>query len=194
MPHVQSALGVPLNWTWYSLEVTAAFTGLAGTGDGFRQSNVPNLEYLLDHGVKVALIHGDRDYTCPWTGGEALAKAVPWKGQGGFVAAGYQQLQGLGRAAKGGVGKQYGRLSFTRVFESGHQVSAYAPETVFKIFNRTAFDKDVVTGIETIGPDYQTIGPTDSRGWKANMPGPFRNVCMVEGNFSPSGIFATPDW
>ncbi|KIX07449.1 uncharacterized protein Z518_02102 [Rhinocladiella mackenziei CBS 650.93] len=193
-PDVQSALGVPLNWTWYSNEVASAFTGLAGTGDAFRQSNLPNLEYLLNEGVKTALIYGDRDYTCPVTGAEMLAKAVPWKNRKGFADAGYQELKGLSQSAKGGVAKQYGRLSFTRVFESGHQVSAYAPEAVFTIFDRTIFNKDVVTGGKGVGPDYHTTGPKESSGWKSKLPGPFQDVCMVEGNFSSSRSFAAPDW
>ena len=172
------------------MEVTTVFGSLQGTGDAFRQSNLPNLEYLLDSGVKIALIYGDRDYTCPWTGGESVAKVTKWKNQKGFLAAGYQDIQGLGQNAKGGVVKQHDRLSFARVFESGHAVSAYAPETVFTVFNRTIFGKDVVTGTESIGPNYRTTGPTDSRGWRTKLPTPIRDVCMVEGEFLPSNIFA----
>jgi carboxypeptidase C (cathepsin A) len=188
---IQSALGVPLNWTWYSLEVTDAFDE---TGDAFRQSNMPNLEYLLNDGVKIALIYGDRDYTCPGTGAETLAKMVPWKGQQAFADAGYQELQGLMPSAKGGVAKQYGQLSFTRIFESGHQVSAYAPEAVFTVFNRTIFNRDVVTGKVNVSPNYHTHGPKESSGWKSQLPGPFVDVCMVEGEFSSSRTFTTPDY
>lgn len=190
-PDVQSALGVPLNWTWYSLGTTTAF---GGTGDAFRQSNMANLEYLLDDGVGIALIYGDRDYTCPITGAEALAKEMAWTGQRDFADAGYQELEGLSATAKGGVAKQYGRLSFTRIFESGHQVSAYAPETVYTVFNRTIFDRDVVTGKVAVDPRYSTRGPKESSGWSNKLPGPFVNVCMVSGNFSSSRSFATPDY
>ncbi|OJJ45188.1 hypothetical protein ASPZODRAFT_17403 [Penicilliopsis zonata CBS 506.65] len=188
-PHVQAALGVPLNWTWYSLDVTDAFDD---TGDAFRQSNLPNLEYLLRNNVKTAFIYGDRDYTCPGTGAETLAKTVAWKGQQGFIDAGYQELQGLSAGAKGGVAKQYGLLSFTRVFESGHQVSAYAPETVLTVFNRTIFNLDVVEGKVPVSADYYTRGPKESSGWKSQIEGPFVDVCMVEGNFSSSTLFSTP--
>lgn len=166
----------------------------AGTGDAFRQSNMPNLEYLLNDGVKTALIYGDRDYTCPGTGAEALAKAVTWDGRQGFADAGYQELAGLSASATGGVAKQYGQLSFTRVFESGHQVSAYSPETVFAVFNRTIFNRDVVKGEVAVGSDYHTQGPKESSGWKSQLPGPFVNVCMNAGNFSSSSSFAGPDY
>ncbi|KAK5197367.1 hypothetical protein LTR92_003306 [Exophiala xenobiotica] len=185
---IQSALGVPLNWTWDSNVITALFgfvpdSPIKPTGDAFRQAGMPDLEYLLHEGVNVAMIFGDRDYRCPWTGGEATTKSVSWRNQKGFLAAGYQELQGLGKGAKGGVVKQYGQLSFTRVFDSGHSVSAYAPEAVFRIFNRTTFGKDVATGQKISGADYHTTGPTDSWGWRNKMPPLIQDSCMVEGKF-----------
>ncbi|KAH8878619.1 alpha/beta-hydrolase [Thozetella sp. PMI_491] len=190
-PDVQSALGVPLNWTWYCIGAANAF---AGTGDSFRQSNMPNLEYLLNDRVKTALIYGDRDDTCPKTGAETLARAVSWEGRKGFADAGYQELGGLSASATGGAAIQYGQLSFTRVFETGHQVSAYSPETVFTIFNRTIFKRDVVSGKVTVKFDYRTQGPKESSSWKSQLLGPFVNVCMVSGNFSSSTSFAAPNY
>ncbi|KIX03055.1 uncharacterized protein Z518_06605 [Rhinocladiella mackenziei CBS 650.93] len=189
--HVQSDLGLPLNWTWDSQVVTTIFgfnfnAPQNGTGDAFRQAGMPNLEYLLQNGVKMAFLYGDRDYRCPWTGAEATAKAAKWENQKGFNAAGYQELQGLSKDTHGGVVKQYGQLSFTRVFDSGHSLSAYAPETVFRVFNRTMYGKDVATGSTVIGPDYHTTGPTDSWGWRNKMPKVFQNTCIVEGKFRPS--------
>ena len=32
-----------------------------GTGDAFRTAGMKNVEYLLDHDVRVALVYGDRD-------------------------------------------------------------------------------------------------------------------------------------
>lgn len=189
-PKIQSALGLPLNWTWDSDVVTAVFgfpttLPLNGTGDGFRQAGLDNINYLLQNDVKIAMLYGDRDYRCPWTGAETTAKAANWTNSAGFLAAGYQPLQGLSQDAKGGVVKQYGQLSFTRVFDSGHSLSAYAPETVFRVFNRTTFGKDVVSGATVIGPDYHTTGPTDSWGWRNKMPAnaPFNDTCIVEGKF-----------
>lgn len=164
---------------------------IPATGDSTRQAGMANLEYLLGDGVKVAMIFGDRDYRCPWTGGEATAKAASWKHQKGFLAAGYQELQGLtSQGAKGGVVKQFGQLSFTRVFDSGHSVSAYAPEAVFRVFNRTTFDKDVVSGQKAVGDGYHTTGPTDSWGWRNKMPAPIQNTCIVEGKFLPENPWA----
>ncbi|KAJ9628173.1 hypothetical protein H2204_009433 [Knufia peltigerae] len=200
LPEVQSSLGLPLNWTWDSNVITALLGfvpdgPIPGTGDSSRQAGLVNLEYLLGDGVKVAMVFGDRDYRCPWTGGEATAKAASWKHQNGFVStAGYQELQGLvSKNAKTGVVKQFGQLSFTRVFDSGHSVSAYAPEAVFRVFNRTTFGKDVVSGQKVVGDDYHTTGPTDSWGWRNKMPPPIQDTCMVEGKFLSVNPWAAVD-
>lgn len=185
---VQSALGVPLNFTYDSSVITAVFGfptpyQILGTGDAFRQAGLRNVEYLLANDVQIAMVFGDRDYRCPWTGGEATAKAARWKNQQGFLAAGYEEIQGLSPAALGGVVKQYGRLSFSRVFDAGHAVSAYAPEAVYRIFMRSMFGKDVATGGQVAGCGYRTTGPTDSLGWRNRLPEDLPQTCMVAGQF-----------
>lgn len=185
---VQSALGVPLNFTYDSDIVTANFGfptphQIVGTGDAFRQAGMKNIEYLLRDGVKVAMVFGDRDYRCPWTGGEATAKAAQWKNQEGFLAAGYEEIQGVSDG-NGALVKQYGQLSFSRVLDSGHAVSAYAPEAVYRIFMRSMFDSDIATGKTHIGPEYHTTGPTDSWEWRNILPEQLPETCMVGGNFT----------
>jgi hypothetical protein len=203
-PEVLASLGVPVNWTYDSNMITSLYGfpsdwpfPINGTGDAFRQAGLPELEYLLGEGVKVALVYGDRDYRCPWTGGETTAKAAQWEHQTGFLAAGYERIQGLGEKSEstslnvsttdtGGVVKQYGQLSFSRIFNAGHSVNAYAPETVFRIFNRTMFGHDVVSGVVAANAtDYHTTGPTDSWGWRNTLPPLIQDTCMVEGKFLP---------
>ena len=62
---VQGALGVPVNFTESTNGVYAAFQA---TGDyarkDIRGGQLADLAYLLDKGVKVALMFGDRDYAC----------------------------------------------------------------------------------------------------------------------------------
>ena len=73
----QRALGVPLNFTGLSVSVSEGelFTFFTGwrltchlafgiTGDFGRPGNLENLGKLLDRGVKVSLIYGDRDWQC----------------------------------------------------------------------------------------------------------------------------------
>jgi carboxypeptidase C (cathepsin A) len=61
--HVQRAMGVPLNWTQSSSTVSTAFRSI---GDYPRDGWLDDLAFLLDNGIKVALVYGDRDYACNW--------------------------------------------------------------------------------------------------------------------------------
>lgn len=62
---VQAALGVPINYTQSTNGVYYAFQN---TGDyartDIRGGQLNDIAYLLDNGIKVALIYGDRDYAC----------------------------------------------------------------------------------------------------------------------------------
>lgn len=60
-PHVQQGLGVPLNWTQSNSAVSRAFRGI---GDYPRPGWKEDLAYLLEEGIKVTLVYGDRDYAC----------------------------------------------------------------------------------------------------------------------------------
>jgi hypothetical protein len=58
---VQAALGVPLN---YTESVTSVFEAFQITGDYPRGGFLEDLAYILDQGIKVAMVYGDRDYVC----------------------------------------------------------------------------------------------------------------------------------
>lgn len=114
---VQQALGVPVNLTGDSLLSNNVLT--YETGDLARTAGMESVNYLLEKGVKVAMIYGDRDYRCPWNGGEKLSLVAEWPGAENFKNAGYEYVQ-TNSSYQGGVVRQYGNLSFTRVFQSGH--------------------------------------------------------------------------
>ena len=61
---VQKDLGVPVNFTANS-NLLSTYIAFAA-GDPYRRAGMKDVEYLLEQGVKIALIYGDRDYTCPW--------------------------------------------------------------------------------------------------------------------------------
>lgn len=159
-PHVQAGLGVPLNWTQSNSAVSTAFRGI---GDYNKPGWKEDLGYLLDSGIKVALVYGDRDYACNWYGGELLSLAIPYEHSEDFASAGYTPVV-VNDTYIGGQVRQYGNLSFTRVYEAGHEVPAYQPETAFKIFQRALFNFDIATGnVSTIeNPDYATTGPDNT--------------------------------
>lgn len=58
---VQEALGVPVNFTLSAESVVMNM--LYGTGD-LVMPTYETLEYILDAGVGVAFVYGDRDFDC----------------------------------------------------------------------------------------------------------------------------------
>ncbi|SMR43760.1 unnamed protein product [Zymoseptoria tritici ST99CH_3D1] len=169
---VQRELGVPLNFTANSNNVFSAFYA---NGDPFRTAGMKSIEYLLSIGVKVAMIYGDRDYTCPWNGGEQLSLQANWTGAEIFRGAGYASIRTTS-CDSGGVVRQHGSLSFSRVFDAGHDAAAYQPQLVHQIFDRVMRDQDVASGTQdTSGSDgsrYATAGPSSVFGWKNVLPEP----------------------
>ncbi|KAF2772730.1 secreted carboxypeptidase-like protein [Teratosphaeria nubilosa] len=156
---VQKALGVPVNFTEAGSPVAEAFEG---TGDMAKGHLVEDLAYILDHGVKVALIYGDRDYACNWAGGERTSLKIPWSRQRHFARAGYTPLI-LSAFHAGGLVRQASNLSFTRVYQAGHLVPAYQPEAAYAIFMRALRSTDIATGTADLrGEAYATGGRGDA--------------------------------
>lgn len=91
-----------------------------------------SIAYLLEQGVRVALIYGrlyfsqngweaeltpptgDRDYICNWLGGETSSLTVNYTNADDFQSAGYQDIKVNGSYIGGQV-RQYGRFSFSRI-------------------------------------------------------------------------------
>ncbi|KAK7180819.1 carboxypeptidase S1 [Paraphaeosphaeria sporulosa] len=158
-PWVQEGLGVPLNWTQSNSAVSVAFRSI---GDYPRPGWKEDLAYLLEEGIKVTLVYGDRDYACNWYGGELLSLAINYSNTENYHSAGYAPVQ-VNESYIGGQVRQYGNLSFTRVYEAGHEGPAYQPETNYRIFTRALFNFDIATGniSTTENPDYATEGPNN---------------------------------
>ncbi|KAK5164390.1 uncharacterized protein LTR77_010086 [Saxophila tyrrhenica] len=177
-PHVQAALGVPLNWTQSSGAVSEAFRSI---GDYVRPGWIEDLAYLLDNGIKVTLAYGDRDYACNWIGGEAVSLAINYSSTADFHAAGYAPIQ-TNSSYEGGQVRQYGNLSFSRVYEAGHEIPSYQPETAYRIFTRALFNKDIATGTEPTysdGAAYQSSGLSDTWSIKNELPAQPLHFCYV---------------
>ncbi|KXH49692.1 serine carboxypeptidase [Colletotrichum nymphaeae SA-01] len=149
----QNALGVDLNYTSSNL----LYTAYTLSGD-FAVGYLPDVEKLLELDVQVSLVYGDADYICNWLGGEALSLTANWSGAEKFRDAGYTSLMVDGEAY--GETRQYGKLSFTRVWNAGHEIPYFQPAAAFQIFNRTSNRFDIATGQIRINPDstYQTNG------------------------------------
>jgi len=165
--HVQDALGVDLNYTEANNNVYYAFQS---TGDEVYGYFLRDVEELLDAGIRVALYYGDADYICNWFGGEAISLAAKYADQDDFADAGYAKLMVDGHY-RGDV-RQYGRFSFTRVFESGHLVPYYQPEASLALFYRVINHLDVATGQTKITSTYSTKGPANSTHQEPFVPLP----------------------
>lgn len=178
---VQKALGVPVNHSFASPAVGEAFDR---TADWAKGGLVEDIAYILDHGVKVTLMYGDRDFACNWIGGETASLEVPWSYQEDFSKAGYTPLV-ISPVHSGGLTRQYGNLSYSRVYQSGHMVPSYQPEVAYEIFMRAVTGRDIPTGTIDLqqaaaeGKQYSTEGPGDTW-WMRNdvLPSPPRE-CYI---------------
>lgn len=173
-----AAIGSPVNYTETNTQVVKAFTS---TGDYERQGYVPDIAALLNAGIRVGFMYGDRDYICNWLGGEAISLAVATQAGGSyptlFRAAGYAPII-TNTSYIGGVVRQYGNLSFSRIYDAGHSVPAYQPETAFEVFARIMSGTSVSTG-EIINPAvYNTTGPANAT-YTASLPASPTNTCWL---------------
>ncbi|KAF8476863.1 Alpha/Beta hydrolase protein [Kalaharituber pfeilii] len=174
---VQSFIGVPINYTQSSSYVYKAFSQ---TGDMPRGGELDDIAYLLERGVRVALIYGDRDYICNYMGGQAVSLAIKYSHSAEFAAAGYEDVQ-VNSTFVGGQVRQYGNFSFTRVYQAGHLVPAYQPETAFTIFDRLIHGKSLATG-ENINTSGNNIYSTRGKNYTDTgliPPPPPAPVCYV---------------
>jgi len=146
-----------------------------------RGNALSSLGRLLDKGVKVSLVYGDRDYQCNWLGGEQASLSIESASVPSekFQEAGYAKIE-TNDSYTGGFVRQLGSLSFARVFEAGHAgmednlpfpsipdklvlltpttVPYYQPETAYQIFQRVMFNKDVATGKAEAAAEYSSTG------------------------------------
>ncbi|KYK57564.1 hypothetical protein DCS_04575 [Drechmeria coniospora] len=147
---VLAAIGSPVNFTLTSNAVYDNF--YYKRGDRARGGNIDRLAKLLNSGIRIGLMYGDRDFMCNWVGGEAVSLKIAQTAGGEyaamFPAAGYAPIA-TNTTYTGGEVRQYGNLSFSRVFQSGHAVASYQPETAFSIFSRIMAGKSISTG-ETV--------------------------------------------
>ena len=168
MPSTQDALGVDTNYTGFSnLEVYFAFQQ---TGDFVYPNFLYDLEHILNSSVRVSLIYGDADYICNWFGGEAVSLAAQHTNTDQFNAAGYVPMMVDG--VEYGETREYGNFSFTRVYESGHEVPYYQPIAALQLFNRTINHFDMATGMQKVTADLGTQGEPSATHTESFVPLP----------------------
>ncbi|KAM5477095.1 hypothetical protein MauCBS54593_000366 [Microsporum audouinii] len=168
---VQEALGVPANHTDPSYTVEHVFNV---TGDYVRSDkggHLLDIANLLDAGVKVAMVYGDRDFICNWVGAENVSLSIDYKDAKNFRKAGYTDVFTDGSNIPKAQVRQHGLFSFTRVFQAGHMMLAYQPQVGYEIFRRAMFNMDIATGTVTEGiENYSTQGETNSTHAEPPLP------------------------
>lgn len=103
----QQALGVFTNWTLNNVVSHGSF---GPTGDDAR-SVLGAVTDLVKRGIYVVMYAGDRDYTCNWLGGEAVAERIDAPG---WRASGYANISTSDGLVHGQV-KQSGNFAFARM-------------------------------------------------------------------------------
>jgi carboxypeptidase C (cathepsin A) len=175
---VQAAIGAQVNYTDSSNTVFNAFLS---TGDINRDDPLPALAALLKSNIRVALLYGDADYICNWMGGEAVSEALAQSVDTyatNFPTSGYAEIV-VNSSYVGGVVRQYGNLSFARIYNAGHQVPSYQPETAFTIFTRIIQGTSVATGERVDRSSFRTIGPFQSLKSSKAPPPSASPVCWI---------------
>ncbi|KAH8888454.1 serine carboxypeptidase [Thozetella sp. PMI_491] len=171
---VLEALGVPVNHSGTSRPVSDVFQT---TFDIVHGGFLDAIAYLLDSGVKVHMMYGDRDFACNWIGGELASLAIPYSRSAQFANTGYSAL--LTPDGISGQTRQLGNYSFTRVFQAGHEVPSYQPAAAYEIFMRATFNRDIATGLIPVTDQLETIGPKDTWHIKNTPPEMPEPKCYV---------------
>lgn len=171
-----NALGVDVNYTQSNNEVYFAFQQ---TGDFVWPNFLEDLEDILSRPVRVALIYGDADYICNWFGGEAISLAAKHKHSKLFQEAGYAPF--LVDGVEYGETREYGNLSFTRVYEAGHEVPYYQPEASLQLFNRTLNGWELPKGENKLKQNAGSTGPKSATHTQSSVPLPTATKAVRSG-------------
>lgn len=127
------------------------------TGDFLYPNFLSDLTKIANSGVRVSLYYGDADYICNWFGGQAISEALNYTHHKEFIKAGYAPFV-YGGVEYGEV-REYGNFSFTRIYESGHEVPYYQPQGSLALFNRTINLWNIADGTKKVTADLGSPGP-----------------------------------
>jgi hypothetical protein len=105
---------------------------------------------------------------------------IPFHGTKSFADSGYADIV-TNSSYNGGLVREHGGLSFSRVYQAGHSAGGFQPETVSRIFERAMFRKDVATGKVELAREgnYQSKGKAYVRDVKNKLPASIDSVCYV---------------
>lgn len=97
----------------------------------------------------------------------------------GFNAAGYADIV-VNRTYVGGATRQWGNLSFSRIYDAGHTVPYYQPETAFTVFTRIIDGTDISTGEPIDLSNFTSTGPRNATHTNS-VPSQPSHTCWIRG-------------
>ncbi|KAL6301457.1 serine carboxypeptidase [Sparassis latifolia] len=112
-------IGADSQWQEDSNEV---YNNFACTGDWMRNSR-PDLETVINSGVRTIVYDGDADYIMNFMGVEAMVANLQTEFSSQFAQQQFTSWTVAGQAA--GIYKNAGMFSYVRIFGAGHEVAAY---------------------------------------------------------------------
>ncbi len=101
-----------------------------------------------------------QDYICNWFGGEAVSLALNYTHSAEFTATGYAPFVVEGEEY--GESRQYGNFSFTRIYESGHEIPYYQPKAALEFFRRILGDLVVADGTTKVTATFASNGTAEA--------------------------------
>ncbi|EMD34742.1 hypothetical protein CERSUDRAFT_86172 [Gelatoporia subvermispora B] len=116
---IVSKIGAQQTWTETSDTV---YDNFASTGDWMRNSR-PDLETVIDSGVRTIVFDGDADYILNHDGVENMTAQLQTKFSAEFNSLQFTNWTIAGQPA--GLFKNAGTFSYVRIFGAGHEVAAY---------------------------------------------------------------------
>jgi len=116
---IKSKIGAATTWTETNDNVYYKF---AATGDWMRTSK-PDLENVINSGVRTLIYDGDADYIMNFKGVEAMVDGLKTDFSEEYSRQSFSDFNVNG--VKAGLYKNAGTFSYVRIYGAGHEVPAY---------------------------------------------------------------------
>ena len=131
--YVQDALGSDVhNYTGCSNEVFAGFILTGDEAKPFQQF----IAELLDLDIPVLIYAGDKDFICNWLGNHAWTDNLEWKDHAAYEIAPMNEWILSDTLRSAGQIKNFGPLTFARIYDAGHMVPYDQPEASLEMVNQ----------------------------------------------------------
>ncbi|KIP01841.1 hypothetical protein PHLGIDRAFT_131081 [Phlebiopsis gigantea 11061_1 CR5-6] len=116
---LKTKIGAEASWEETS---DAVYDNFADTGDWMHNS-APNLETVINAGVRTIIYDGDADYILNFNGVEAMVNNLQTSFSAEYAKTAFSNFTVAGQSA--GIFKNAGTFSYVRIFGAGHEVPAY---------------------------------------------------------------------